>query len=82
MTFWELWKNFKGSEKGAILGLLVGGYILLMSYLFKIGFDSTFCLEISEPAICIRYISLMPLIFGIIGILSGIIIDYIQKQPE
>jgi hypothetical protein len=57
-------------EKGCILGFLVGLYFLGMSWFFKYKFDLKFCFN----SICIRWISLLPFLFAILGVLFAFLI--------
>lgn len=62
------------SELSAVLGLLVGGILLVLSYLFDFYFNLKFCLGfIGLENACIRYAALLPFVLAIIFLIIAAI---------
>ncbi len=80
------WKNLDKGEKGTVIGFLLGLYLLFMSYVLDFNFNTKFCLDFFEKffshSLCIRYVSLLPLIIAIIGMASGYILKAFENNEE
>lgn len=78
----------KPTEIGAIIGFVIGLILLLVFYLAGYA-ESSKCLFSIGPGTnlqpgkaCLRYISLLPLILAILGIILGYIIKKIKEKKE
>lgn len=78
----------KPTEIGAIIGFVIGLILLLIFYLAGYA-ESSKCLFSIGPGTslqpgkaCLRYISLLPLIIVIAGIILGYIVKKIREKKE
>lgn len=81
-------KKISYAEIGVLIGVVIGLVILGAGYLFSKTSLENFCPlkflgeENVASGMCVRWISVYPFIFAILGLIIGLIIDRIREGGE
>lgn len=71
------------AEKGAVFGLIVGIFVMILLIKYNMLGYTLFCFNSSEgKKACLSYNSIFPLITAVTGTVIGIIADKITKKEE